>query len=65
MLVKFNKKQVKALASIHSRAVSFFNELQREKPSLYREDDRNYTIKMFELGILDSIIELCEISVED
>lgn len=65
MLVKFNKKQIKVLKSIHARAENMFNELQVEKPHLYPEDERSRTIRCFELGILDSFIELGEISLED
>lgn len=65
MLVKFNKKQIKALASIHAKAESYFDKLQVEKPSLYKEEDRASTVRCFELGILDCIIESGETSVED
>lgn len=65
MLVKFNEKQVKALKSIHARAENMFDELQFEKPYLYPEDERSRTIRCLELGILDAIIELGEISLED
>ena len=65
MLVKFNKKQIKALASIHAKAVSYFNELQAEKPFLYKEEDRNNTVRCFELGILEHIIESGETYIED
>lgn len=65
MIVKFNKKQIKALASLHAKAVSTFNELQAEKPYLYNEKDRNDTVRCFELGLIDYIIESGEIYIEE
>lgn len=65
MIVKFNKKQIKALSSIHAKAVSYFNELQAEKPYLYREEDRERTVRCFEIGCLEYIIENGETYIED
>ncbi len=57
MIVKFNKKQIKALATIHARAVSFFDKIQADIPGLYKEEERDDIIRCFELGILDNIIK--------
>lgn len=65
MFVKFNKKQIKALESINSRAVEFYNEKHAENPNLYPEDDKNNTIRCFMCGILEGIIESGEFFVED
>lgn len=65
MIVKFNKKQIKALASIRSKAEAYFNEFQAEKPYLYKEEDRERTIRCFAEGILDYIIENGEAYIED
>ena len=64
MIVKFNKKQIKALASLESRANALFNELQQEKPHLYREDERKNTVRCFVLGFLEHIAESGEFYVE-